>query len=147
MARPAADNLLFSARPLSALARGDALYRFRRRDLVDQLLDDGVGEAAEVLDGDDERSRSAGDALPIVGADAARRLGMRRVARVGVHVDDGEAVDRDAGGDRLVARVLDCPSAIVGAVARYVDDAPVALDAAAGELLHREIDGGADRGE
>src|SRR5690349_15876593 len=63
------------------------------RDLRDQLALDRLGEAVEAVDLEHEGAGAAGDARPIVMADAADRLDMPDEAGQGMLVDDREAVD------------------------------------------------------
>src|SRR5262245_57079901 len=61
-------------------------------------------------------------------------------------VDDGDAVDRDPGGERLVSRFGYGATGIVVTVPGNVEDALVALRGRDGKPFHRVIDPAADRG-
>src|SRR5439155_5482198 len=88
-----------------------------RGDLGDQLAGDRLREVPEIVDREQKRPGPADHVLLEIFGQTARRLGVKGVARVGLGVDDRQSVDRDAGGNRLVARLGDGTAGIVGAVA------------------------------
>ena len=57
----------------------------------------------------------------------AGRLGVGGIAQIRLIVDDGQAIDRDSLGDRLIAGLGDGTTGIVGAVAGDIDNAPTGL--------------------
>ena len=85
------------------------------RDFDDELLQHRFGEGLVGLDRDHERVGAADHIGPVV------------LVEKWLHREDRQAVDDDTGPHGLVARVGRCAAAIVGAVARNVDDAPHAL--------------------
>src|SRR6516164_1072272 len=103
-------------------------------DLGDQLLENGVGKGLVALRRDHEGPGAADHAVVII----AVEIGLER--------QNWQAVDADAGGDGLVARHGHRASAVVGAVAGDVDDAPAAAKRAFREEGGCIIDGAADRG-
>ena len=100
----------------------------------------------KILDDPQKSARTADDVLAIPFGQAARRLGVERIARVRLIVDDGEPVDRHPLPHRLVTRIGDRPAGIVGAVAGDVDNVPVGARLRGRKALHRKIDRAADRG-
>ena len=63
-----------------------------------------------------------------------------------VVVDDRQAIDRDAGLQRVVTRLGDLAPGIVGAVATHIDEVARRGEPALGQKLDTAIDPGADRG-
>src|SRR5712691_10049204 len=105
-----------------------------RRDLGDQLLEDGLAERLVVLGGDHEGAGAADHAVVVV----AVEIGLER--------EDRQAVDADAGGNRLVACERHWTASIVGAVAGHIDHPPRRPKRALGKQCGRIVDGAADRG-
>src|SRR6185312_11408553 len=75
------------------LQRGGAGRRRGAGDLAHQLVGDGVAEGVEVLHHHEEGAGAADDVLAVVFGQALGRLGVGEIARIGMLVDDGEAVD------------------------------------------------------
>src|SRR5258708_7382356 len=96
-------------------------------DFLDQLGEDGAAERFEAGGQDHEGAGAADDVALVVEVE----VGLGGAAEVGAVVDDRQAADRDAGGDRVVARVLGRAAGVVAAVARDVDDVAPGLVAAA----------------
>src|SRR6185312_7099252 len=102
--------------------------RRQARDLGDELAEDGIGKLLETVYGDDKRTRPADDIVAVISVEAR------------LDAEDGQAIDADAGRDRLVAGELGRATAVVGAVPRDVDDAPRALERALRQQTHGMID-------
>ena len=105
-------------------AEGKALLQRRvirgRRpagDLGDELAGHRLGEGVEILDLQQKRAGAADDVFFVILWQPAGRLGVKGITRIGLRIDDRETVDRDAGGDRLVARLCHWAAGIVGPVA------------------------------
>jgi hypothetical protein len=96
-------------------------------------MDHRLIEAVEVVDRREEGPGAADHIVSTIFGEAAGRIGVQReisALRGGGLVEDGETVDRRAGGDRRVARVGRRAAVIIGAVARHVDDAAIGGKAA-----------------
>src|SRR3546814_322953 len=117
--------------PRAAVRRGGDGHA---ADLLDQLLEDRLGEGLVVVGGHHEGALAADHVLAVV-------VGHRAVL-----VEDGQAVDGDALQHRHVAQAVGRGALVGTAVAGDVDHPPAPLEAVAPELGHAELDGAADRG-
>src|ERR1043166_4165348 len=88
-----------------------------RRHFGNELIDQRLAERVEVLRRHHEGAWAADHVLPVVIFQAAGRIGVLRVPRERAFAQDHQAIDRDAFGERLVARGRHVAPAVVGAVA------------------------------
>ena len=102
-------------------------------DFQDELAQHGLREIVVGIGRHDERARAADDVVEII------------FVQVVFERHDRQAVDDDAGAHRLVARLADVAAAVVGAVARNVDDALEAAIGRARQQQHGVVDGAAER--
>src|SRR4051812_6300373 len=86
--------------PPRATSTGYSLGR-QRRYLANQLHQNGFGEIVKLAGGYDEGAASAYD------------IGLVIAVELRLVLENGEAIDRDALRDRLVAREVRQPSAVV----------------------------------
>ena len=86
------DNLEARDLRLPGLARDVGETSRRAGDFDDQFVQDGVGKGLVALRRDHERAGPADDIVAVVAVE------------VGLEREDRQAVDADAGGDRLIAR-------------------------------------------
>ena len=113
-------------------------------DLEEELAEDCRGEVGVVLGDHDEGARAADHQLLVVAVEVGRRAAAPGVRAL---VDDRQAVDGDAVGDRLVsAPSWHRAATVVVAVARDVDHPSQALDVVVAEKGCRVVDRGAERG-
>ena len=89
-----------------------------------ELAPDGIGKCRRVVRRDDERPRSADDAIGKRGLEVVVDRAAGTMA-----AEHGKPVDGDAGGNDFVPRYFDWRAAGVGgAVGGKIDDAPEAFD-------------------
>src|SRR5262249_33244687 len=111
---------------LIGLRRNDTLLRRMTGDFEHQLGADRLLELLAIVDGNDEGARPADHAILVVDIKVLDIEGKD----VGPLHHDRQSIDSDAGVEHIVANLHDERPAIVGAVARYVYDAPNAVVAA-----------------
>ena len=145
--RPA-RNTTITRRPDKRSSRRENVFpvELSDSDLVQKLGRHRIGKGVKIIDLQHERPWAAHDVLAVIVRQPAWRLGMRNKAEIGVQVDDGEPIDHEPLGDRLVARGRDIATRVVGAVAGDIDHFAPGRQAGGLEASRAEIDRGADRG-
>src|SRR5690606_32775602 len=104
-------------------SRNHRIVRYRC-NLPDDLGPDRFGEMVSFTHGNQERSRSSDDAVPVVVIEIFHVAETRWTLE-----HDGQPVDGDALRDRFISRLYDASPAAVGAIPRNVDDSANRLDA------------------
>jgi hypothetical protein len=85
-----------------------------KRNLGDQLLDDGAAERAEVLGYQNEGTRSADHIVLIIFFETAGRICVLGIPGYRPIAENDETIDDNSLGERLVAGELHVAAGIVG---------------------------------